>query len=153
MSTPEIKRLQLKAAASASATRTYGCHLVSGSNEPFHYSILAQSCHELGDPENAPSMSMWPYLLRSAQTQLLNQISIYSEHGVTPGQVHFLYMNACALTVWGEMRKRVKVLGQLHRPPRGAVLSFGMPFSTELAQRTNSKERTGGTHELGRSQG
>ena len=72
---------------------------------------------------------MWPYLLASAQTQRLNEISIYVEHGTTPDKIRFLYFNDVALAIWGEMNKGVKVMGRLRRPPRGAVLSFGMPFS------------------------
>ena len=93
------------------------------------YSILVQSSDDLRDQENSPSVSMWPYLLASAQTQRLNEISIYAEKGTTADKMRFLYLNDFALSVWAEMKKDTTVLGRLHRPPRGAVLSFGMPFA------------------------
>lgn len=97
--------------------------------KPMRYSILVQSSDDLRDQENSPGVSMWPYLLASAQTQRLNEISIYSEKGTTPEKMRFLYLNDFALHVWAEMKKDTKVLGRLHRPPRGAVLAFGMPFA------------------------
>lgn len=98
-------------------------------DKPTHYSILSQSRQDLDSPDNSPSISMWPYLLASAQTQRLNEISIYTEHGTTPDKLRFLYLNDFALHIWGEMHKSIQVMGRLHRPPRGATLSFGMPFS------------------------
>jgi len=38
-------------------------------------------------------------------------------------------MNADALSVWREMGIGVTIIGESHRPPRSAMLSFGMPFS------------------------
>lgn len=99
------------------------------SDKPLRYSVLAQSHIDLADPENSPSISMWGYLLASAQTQRLNEISVYAEHGTTAEKIRFLYFNDFGLTIWAEMARPVEVMGRLHRPPRGAVLSFGMPFS------------------------
>jgi len=95
---------------------------------PMLYSVVAQSRADLRDPENSPSVSMWPYLLVSAQTQRLNEISIYTQKGTTAEALRYLYMNDLALTIWAEMKKDAKVVGRLHRPPQGAVLAFGMPF-------------------------
>lgn len=106
-----------------------GIELCRHSGKPTYYSILSQSRHDLGDPDNSPSISMWPYLLASAQTQRLNEISIYVEPGLTSDKMRFLYLNDFALAIWGEMNKNVQVLGRLYRPPRGATLAFGMPFS------------------------
>ena len=72
---------------------------------------------------------MWPYLLDSAQTQLLHSLSVYAQPGNTPQHIRTLYMNAGALKLWREMGRAATVVGQLHRPPRTATLSFGMPFS------------------------
>lgn len=99
------------------------------SDKPLLYSVISQSHIDLADPQNSPNISMWEYLLTSAQTQRLNEISIYAEHGTTAEKIRFLYFNDVALTIWSEMNRATEVLGRLHRPPRGAVLAFGMPFS------------------------
>ncbi len=96
---------------------------------PMQYSILSQNSDDLRDQENSPSVSMWPYLLASEQTQRLNEISIYTEKGTTSDKMRFRYLNDFALSIWTEMHKNTRVMGRLHRPPRGAALSFGMPFS------------------------
>jgi len=106
-----------------------GLELCRHAQQPTRYSILSQSREDLDQPDNSPAISMWPYLLASAQTQRLNEISIYTEKGTTSDKVRFLYLNDFALHIWGEMNKSIQVMGRLHRPPRGAVLSFGMPFS------------------------
>lgn len=106
-----------------------GLELCRQSTKPTRYSILSQSRQDLDKPDNSPAISMWPYLLASAQTQRLNEISIYAEQGTTPDKLRFLYLNDFALHIWGEMHKSIQVMGRLHRPPRGATLSFGMPFS------------------------
>jgi len=93
------------------------------------YTILAQSRNEMIFPDNSPSISMWPYLMASSQTRLLNQISIYSARGTSSDQTRLLYMNAGALRVWREMGMPVTIIGESHRPPRTAMLCFGMPFS------------------------
>ena len=94
-----------------------------------HYSILSQSREELDVLDNSPSVSMWPYLLASSRTEHLNEISVYTERGISSERMRFLYMNDFALAVWASMGKGVKVMGRLRRPPRGATWSFGMPFS------------------------
>jgi hypothetical protein len=38
-------------------------------------------------------------------------------------------MNAVAIQVWEEMGKAPKVIGAEFRPPRAALLTFGVPFS------------------------
>jgi hypothetical protein len=93
------------------------------------YSIVSQSREELDSIDNSPSVSMWPYLLMSDQTQRLNEISVYTERGMTPEKMRFLYLNDFALAIWIKMGKAANVMGRLHRPPRGAAWSFGMPFS------------------------
>jgi hypothetical protein len=106
-----------------------GLELCRHLQQPTRYSILSQSRQDLDNPENSPAISMWPYLLASAQTQRLNEISIYTEKGITSDKLRFLYLNDFALRIWREMDKSIQVMGRLHRPPRCAVLSFGMPFS------------------------
>jgi hypothetical protein len=51
------------------------------------YEIVAQSAEEVQDIDNAPAVSMGPYLLKSGQTQLLTTISIYSQRGESREQV------------------------------------------------------------------
>ena len=104
-------------------TFTAGC--VASAN----YTLVAQSRDEMLVPENSPSISMWPYLLNSAQTRRLTGISVYAERGTSRDQSRLLYMNAEALRIWREMGRPVTVIGESHRPPRSAMLCFGMPFS------------------------
>jgi hypothetical protein len=40
-----------------------------------------------------------------------------------------LYMNATAPCIWKGMGKQPTELGSQHRPPRAALLPFGVPFS------------------------
>ncbi len=94
-----------------------------------NYTIVSQDRDEMMLAMNAPSITMWPYLLQSAQTQVLNRISVYMERGTSSEQARLLYMNAEAVKIWREMGRRFTVIGEAHRPPRSAVLSFGMPFS------------------------
>jgi len=94
-----------------------------------NYTIVSQSRDEMLVPENSPSISMWPYLLNSAQTRRLTNISVYAERGTSRDQSRLLYMNAEALRIWREMGRPVTVIGESHRPPRSAMLCFGMPFS------------------------
>lgn len=96
---------------------------------PLNYSILQQTTEQLKETENSPSVSMWPYLVDSAQTQLINQISIYAESGQTVERARVLYMNAPALEVWKKMDRATAAVGEVHRPPKSALLLFGMPFS------------------------
>jgi len=104
-------------------TFTAGC--VASAN----YTLVAQSRDEMLVPENSPSISMWPYLLQSAQTARLNRISVYAERGTSREQSRILYLNADALRVWREMRMPTTIIGESHRPSRNAMLCFGMPFS------------------------
>ena len=94
-----------------------------------NYSILTQSTEQLREIENSPSVSMWPYLVNSAQTQLINTISIYTEKGETAERARVLYMNATALKVWNSMERATEAIGEIHRPPKSAQLIFGVPFS------------------------
>jgi hypothetical protein len=93
------------------------------------YTIVAQSRDQVMVANNSPSVSMWPYLINSAQTQRLSTISIYEDRGTSHGQLRLLYMNAGALSLWREMGMIVTVVGESHRPPPGARLAFGMPLS------------------------
>jgi len=116
--------------ARAMAHSQDGLHLVvRASILPANYTIVAQSRDELMEPENSPSVSMWPYLVGSAQARWLNEISIYSARGKSREQSRLLYMNAGALRTWREMGMAATVIGESHRPARDAMLCFGMPFS------------------------
>jgi len=94
-----------------------------------NYQIVAQSAEEVQKIENAPSVSMGPYLLRSGQIELLTTISIYSLRGESREQIRLLYMNAVAIRVWDEMGREPKIIGARVRPPHTALLVFGVPFS------------------------
>ena len=94
-----------------------------------NYEIIAQNAEEVRDIQNAPSISMGPYLIVSEQTKLLTTISIYAQRGENRDQTRLLYMNAAALLVWKAMGKQPKLIGSLHRPPKTALLAFGVPFS------------------------
>lgn len=56
-----------------------------------NYTVIAQSAEEVQDVQNAPSVSMSPYLISSERTPLLTTLSIYSLRGSTREQVRFLY--------------------------------------------------------------
>lgn len=94
-----------------------------------NYEIVVQSVEEVQDIQNAPAISMGPYLIESGQVQLLTTISIYAQRGEVREQVRLLYMNAVALRIWKAMGKQPNVIGSLHRPPKIALLAFGVPFS------------------------
>ncbi len=94
-----------------------------------NYGIVAQSAEEVRDIQNAPAISIGPYLIDSGQTQLLTTISIYADRGEVREQVRLLYMNAVALRIWKAMGKQPNVIGAQHRPPKAAQLAFGVPFS------------------------
>lgn len=96
---------------------------------PRNYEIVAQSSDEVQDVRNAPSFSIGPYLIDSGQTRLLTTISIYSERGASRDQVRLLYMNAAAVRIWKAMGRTPTVVGSQHRPPRTALLMYGVPFS------------------------
>jgi len=97
--------------------------------QDLNYQIIAQSADDVQDVENAPAVSMVPYLLKSGQISLLTKISVYGRRGESRDQVRLLYMNAPAIQVWEEMGKAPKIIGAQFRPPRAALLTFGVPFS------------------------
>ena len=100
-----------------------------GSATPVNYWIVAQSTEDMLNVENAPAVSMGPYLLESEQTSLLRTISIYSLRGESREQIRLLYMNATAIQIWEEMGKAPKIIGAQVRPPHRALLALGVPFS------------------------
>lgn len=114
---------------SPTSTGTRGLTKKKQGQMSLNYSVLVQTTKELQDTQNSPSVSMWPYLVNSAQTQLLNSISIYMEGGDSADQARVLYMNATAFKVWNSMNRATKPVGEVHRPPKSAELIFGMPFS------------------------
>jgi len=99
------------------------------SRKSLNYEIIAQSSDEVQDVRNAPSFSIGPWLIESGQTELLTTISIYSERGANRDQVRLLYMNAAAVRIWKAMGRNPTVIGAQHRPPRTALLMYGVPFS------------------------
>ena len=99
------------------------------SQEEPGYQIVAQSAEDVQNIENAPAISMGPYLLKSGQTCLLRTISIYSLRGESREQIRLLYMNGEAIRVWEEMGKAPRIIGAQVRPPRAALLTLGVPFS------------------------
>jgi hypothetical protein len=100
-----------------------------GSRTALNYEIVAQSAEEVQDIQNAPAISMGPYLIESDQVKLLTTISIYAQRGASRDQVRLLYMNATALLIWKAMGRQPTLIGFLHRPPKTALLAFGVPFS------------------------
>jgi len=97
--------------------------------KPLNYEIVVQSEKEVQDIQNAPGVTVGPYLVESGQTHLLTSISIYSQRGESREQLRLLYMNAIALRIWKEMDRQPNLIGAQHRPPRTALLAFGVPFS------------------------
>lgn len=93
------------------------------------YRTIAQSVTDVEDVQNSPAISMGPYLIHSGQTELLSSISVYSERGTSRDQIRLLYMNAVALCVWTAMGKRPQIIDAQKRPPRTALLAYGVPFS------------------------
>ncbi len=94
-----------------------------------NYSVVAQGVEEVRDTENSPAVSMGGYLLETGTERLLGKISVYSERGTSREEVRLLYMNAEALRVWRAMGKMARVVGMRHRPPKTALLAYGVPFS------------------------
>jgi len=94
-----------------------------------NYQIVVQSAEEVQNTENAPSVSIGPYLLASGQTGLLRTIIIYSLRGESRDRIRLLYMNAPAIRVCRNMGKAPHVVGSQARPPHTALLTFGVPFS------------------------
>jgi len=103
--------------------------LVAEHAPPLLYQIVAQSAEDVQNTQNAPAVSMEPYLDKSGQKSLLTTISIYSLRGESREQLRLLYMNAAAIQVWKEMGKAPKIIGAQVRPPNTAILTFGVPFS------------------------
>lgn len=99
------------------------------SEKSLNYGIIAQSAEEVQDVQNAPAVSMGPYLIDSGQTQLLTTISVYAQRGEVREQVRLLYMNAVAFHIWKAMGKKPNLIGAQRRPPKTALLAFGVPFS------------------------
>jgi hypothetical protein len=99
------------------------------SSPTLNYQIVAQSAEEVQNTENAPAVSIAPFLLASGQTGLLGTISIYSLRGESREQMRLLYMNAPAIRVWRSMGRTPNVVGSQARPPHTALLTFGVPFS------------------------
>ena len=93
-----------------------------------NYEIVAQSADEVQDIRNAPALSMGTYLEESGQARLLTSISIYSQPGDSREQVRLLFMNSVAFLLWQAMGKRPKLIGAQHRPPKTALLVFGVPY-------------------------
>ena len=93
------------------------------------YHVLSQTAAEVADLGNAPALAVGPYLLKTEQTHLLQVISIYAQKGESREQIRRLYLNAPALALWKEMGKTAKTLEETKRPPTGATLVFGVPFS------------------------
>ena len=94
-----------------------------------NYTVIAQSRDEMLQPDNAPSLTMWPYLLQTSQEPLLRTLSVYTDKGSSREQARIFYMNTVALTLWRAMGRTPTVLSEQHRPPKTAVLAFGVPFS------------------------
>ncbi|HTB96919.1 MAG TPA: hypothetical protein VK716_07905 [Terracidiphilus sp.] len=94
-----------------------------------NYTVIAQSASEIDDVENAPAVSMGPYLAATDKTDLLGTLSVYTQKGDSREQIRLLYMNATALRVWRAMGKQARLVGAQHRPPHVALLAYGVPFS------------------------
>jgi len=104
-------------------------------NQPLsdrHYQVVAQSADDVQNIENAPAVSIVPYLLASGQITLLTKISVYSLRGESREQVRLLYMNAVAIRVWDEMAKMPKIIGAQFRP-------HALPCSRSVSPSANSK--------------
>jgi hypothetical protein len=93
-----------------------------------NYKVVAQSVQDIRDIQNAPAVSMGPYLLKTDQSRLLTTISIYSIEGKSKEQARLLYMNATAFRIWEKMGKAPNVIGSQFRPAHAALLAFGVPF-------------------------
>jgi hypothetical protein len=98
---------------------------------PQNYSVVQQTADEIRDPQNAPAVSVPPFLLSRNRMQLLNTLSIYGERGGSRQVARVLYMNEVALAIWREMGKNFDVRGTCFRPPRSAALLIGVPHSDD----------------------
>ena len=94
-----------------------------------NYEIVAQSADEVQDIRNAPALSMGAYLEETGQARLLTSISIYSQLGDGREQIRLLFMNSVAFLIWEAMGKHPRLIGAQHRPPKTALLTFGVPFT------------------------
>ena len=103
-----------------------------------NYSVVQQTADEIRDPENAPAVSVPPFLLSRNRMQLLNTLSIYGERGASRHIARVLYMNNIALAIWREMGKNFDVRGTCFRPPRSATLLIGVPHSDDNAESNRS---------------
>lgn len=105
-------------------------HLAAAhTRDAMNYVLIAQSADEVQDIQNAPAISMGPYLIALDRSNLLTVLSVYSQQGNSREQTRLLYMNATALRIWRAMGKQSHIVGSLHRPPRTSLLNFGVPFS------------------------
>ena len=93
------------------------------------YELVAQSAEEIQSIDNAPAVSMGPYLLKSGKSELLTVISVYSLRGENRDQVRLLYSNSAAMKIWKQIGKTPKIIGARFRHPCTAILAFGVPFS------------------------
>ncbi len=98
-------------------------------DDAINYVVLRQDVVAVRDPENAPAVSMGVYLVGIGEEERFRRISVYQERGDSREAVRLLYMNREALGVWRAMGRPGIEVGQRHRPPRTALLSFGVPFS------------------------
>ena len=96
--------------------------------EPQSYTVVTQSFADVQDPESSPAISMGAFLVAREQMGLLPRISVYSERGTDRERMRMLYMNGAALRIWKAMGMQPTESGRQFRPPRSAVLAFGMPF-------------------------
>lgn len=103
--------------------------VAENSRRTMNYTVIAQSADEVQDVQNAPSVSMGPYLIASNKTDLLRTLSVYSQRGNSREQIRLLFMNATALGIWRAMGKQARLVGAEHRPPHTALLTFGVPYS------------------------
>ena len=94
-----------------------------------NYQVVEQSAEEIREPESSPSVCMQSYLAATDQEKLLTVVSVYAERGETREALRILYMNKEAMRVWLAMGKNPRVVGERHRPPKSALLAFGVPFS------------------------
>ena len=97
---------------------------------PSSYEIVAQSAAEVRDIQNAPAIVMGPYLIATDQLWLLTRLSIYVERGATENYLRLYYINDVALDLWVAMGYLPNRIGTVARPPRTALLAYGVPFGT-----------------------
>jgi hypothetical protein len=128
---PEIRDLSLQPYDDLiSSNDLLRSQLAEHASTTLTYQIVAQNAEDVQTVENAPAVSMGPYLIQSGQTSLLLTLSIYSLRGETSEQIRLLYMNAPAIQIWKEMGNMPKIIGARTRPPRAALLTLGVPFSS-----------------------